>query len=270
MTGALQIAVAGAAGRVGRALITACTQADDVRLAAAIGSPDSDVLGADAGELAGIGSCGITVTGSLAEHLDDFDILIDFTRPEVSLAHLSRCAERGKRVVIGTTGFAESQRTEIAALARRVAVVMAPNMSVGVNLCFRLVETAARVLGEDVDIEIIEAHHRNKVDAPSGTAVHMGELIAAALGRDLKACAVYGREGHTGVRERGIIGFETVRAGDIVGEHTVLFAGSGERLEITHRSSSRMNFALGATRAARWVAQKDPGLYDMQDVLGLS
>ncbi|MGD2056206.1 MAG: 4-hydroxy-tetrahydrodipicolinate reductase, partial [Gammaproteobacteria bacterium] len=199
----------------------------------------------------------------------DFDVLIDFTRPEVTLANLEVCHAAGRRMVIGTTGFSEPQRAQLAGAAGDMAMVLAPNMSVGVNLCLKLLDMAARVLGDSVDIEVIEAHHRHKVDAPSGTALRMGEVIAAALGRDLKTCAVYGREGHTGERDRKTIGFETIRAGDIIGDHTVLFAGSGERVEITHKASSRMTFANGAVRAAAWLMAQEPGLYDMQDVLGL-
>jgi 4-hydroxy-tetrahydrodipicolinate reductase len=200
---------------------------------------------------------------------DEFDVLIDFTRPESTLLNLDACRKTGRRMVIGTTGFDDGQKTKIAEAAKDIAIVFAPNMSVGVNLCLKLLDTAARVLGNEVDIEVIEAHHRHKVDAPSGTALRMGEVVAGALGRDLKDCAVYGREGHTGERGRNTIGFETIRAGDIVGDHTVLFAGSGERVEITHKASSRMTFANGAARAAGWLMNQDTGLFDMQDVLGL-
>jgi 4-hydroxy-tetrahydrodipicolinate reductase len=209
------------------------------------------------------------VTSPVSAVTDDFDVLIDFTRPEPTLAHLEICRQAGRRMVIGTTGFSDEQKERIATAAQDIAIVFAPNMSVGVNLCLKLLDMAARVLGEDVDVEIIEAHHRYKVDAPSGTALRMGEVVAAALGRDLKSCAVYGRQGHTGERDRKTIGFETIRAGDIVGDHTVLFAGSGERVEITHKASSRMTFANGALRAAAWLTQQDAGLFDMQDVLGL-
>jgi 4-hydroxy-tetrahydrodipicolinate reductase len=232
-------------------------------------APHSSVIGADAGEVAGIGRIGIPIFGDLQALAGEFDVLIDFTRPAVTLAHLDTCRRLGRRLVIGTTGFDGDGRDAIRAAASDCPVVFAPNMSVGVNLCFRLLETAARVLGEEVDIEIIEAHHRHKVDAPSGTALRMGEVVAQALGRDLSRCAVYGRHGQTGERDRQTIGFETIRAGDIVGEHTVLFAGPGERVEITHRASSRMTFARGAMRAAHWAMTRPPGLYDMQDVLGL-
>jgi 4-hydroxy-tetrahydrodipicolinate reductase len=201
--------------------------------------------------------------------VDDFDVLIDFTRPEPTLANLEICRQAGRRAVIGTTGFSEQEKAQIKAAAQDIGVVFAPNMSVGVNLCLKLLDVAARVLGDEVDIEVIEAHHRHKVDAPSGTALRMGEVVAEALGRDLKDCAVYGREGHTGERDRKTIGFETIRAGDIVGDHTVLFAGTGERIEITHKASSRMTFANGAVRAASWLTGQKTGLYDMRDVLGL-
>jgi len=196
-------------------------------------------------------------------------VLIDFTRPGPTLANLEICRSAGRRMVIGTTGFSEAQKAKIAAAANDIGVVFAPNMSVGVNLCLKLLDMAARVLGDEVDVEVIEAHHRHKVDAPSGTALRMGEVVAAALGRDLGSCAVYGREGHTGERDRRTIGFETIRAGDIVGDHTVLFAGTGERVEITHKASSRMTFANGAVRAAGWLMAQPAGLFDMQDVLGL-
>ena len=209
------------------------------------------------------------IEGSLDRALAAAEVCIDFTLPESTVEHAGACRSRGCPMVIGTTGLSAGQLAALADAARDVAVVHAPNMSVGVNLCFKLLGIAARALGDGVDVEIIEAHHRHKVDAPSGTAVRMGEIIAAELGRDLAECAVYGREGHTGARDRRTIGFETIRAGDIVGEHTVMFGGDGERIELTHRSSSRANYAAGAVRAARWVVSRPPGLYDMQDVLGL-
>jgi len=264
-----RIAITGAAGRMGRCLIEACQQADGLDVSAALEHPGSSLLGSDAGELAGIGKLDVTVGTELTAVTADFDVLIDFTRPEPTLANLEICRQAGRRMVIGTTGFNDEQKARISAAARDIAIVFAPNMSVGVNLCLKLLDMAARVLGDDVDVEIIEAHHRHKVDAPSGTALRMGEVVAAALGRDLKSCAVYGREGHTGERDSQTIGFETIRAGDIVGDHTVMFAGSGERVEITHKASSRMTFANGALRAAAWLVQQDAGLYDMQDVLGL-
>ena len=264
-----RIAITGAAGRMGRSLIEACQQTDGMEVSVALEHPESSLLGSDAGDLAGIGKLGVTVGSDLAAVTADFDVLIDFTRPEATLANLEICRKAGRRMVIGTTGFTDEQCQQIAKAANNIAVVFAPNMSVGVNLCFKLLDVAARVLGDDVDIEIIEAHHRHKVDAPSGTALRMGEVVADALGRDLKACAVYGREGHTGERDAKTIGFETIRAGDIVGDHTVLFAGNGERVEITHKASSRMTFANGAIRASSWLMSHDSGLFDMQDVLGL-
>ena len=254
---------------MGRNLIEACHQTDGLEVTAALEHPESSLLGSDAGELAGVGRLGVTLGADLAAVADAFDVLIDFTRPEATLANLAVCRASGRRMVIGTTGFNAAQKEQIAAAAKESAIVFAPNMSVGVNLCLKLLDLTARVLGDEVDIEVIEAHHRNKVDAPSGTALRMGEVVAAALGRDLKDCAVYGREGHTGERDRRTIGFETIRAGDIVGDHTVLFAGTGERVEITHKASSRMTFANGAARAAGWLMNQDKGLFDMQDVLGL-
>jgi 4-hydroxy-tetrahydrodipicolinate reductase len=264
-----RIAITGAAGRMGRTLIEACSQTEGLLFNVALERPDSSLIGADAGDLAGIGRNGVRVGADLAAAVPDFDVLIDFTRPEATLANLDVCRENGRRMVIGTTGFSEAQRARIADAAHDIAIVFAPNMSVGVNLCLKLLDLAARVLGDEVDVEVIEAHHRHKVDAPSGTALRMGEVVAAALGRDLRSCAVYGREGHTGERVPGTIGFETIRAGDIVGEHTVLFAGVGERVEITHKASSRMTFARGAARAAGWLMAHERGLFDMQDVLGL-
>jgi 4-hydroxy-tetrahydrodipicolinate reductase len=254
---------------MGRSLIEACLQTDGLEITAALEHPESSLLGSDAGDLAGVGRLGVRVQSDLSAVVDDFDVLIDFTRPEATLANLAVCRASGRRMVIGTTGFSAAQKEQIAAAAGKTAIVFAPNMSVGVNLCLKLLDLAARVLGDEVDIEIIEAHHRHKVDAPSGTALRMGEVVAEALGRDLKECAVYGREGQTGEREPKTIGFETIRAGDIVGDHTVLFAGTGERVEITHKASSRMTFANGAVRAAAWLMDHPTGLYDMQDVLGL-
>ena len=264
-----QIAVTGAAGRMGRCLIEACQQTPDLALSAALDRPGSAMIGIDAGEMAGLGTLGVRIGGDLSAVTQMFDVLIDFTRPEVTLKNIEICRAARRRIVIGTTGFTPAQSQQVANAAKDIAIVMAPNMSVGVNLCFKLLETAARILGDEVDIEITEAHHRHKIDAPSGTALRMGEVIAHALGRDLKQCAVYGREGVTGERDRNTIGFATVRAGDIVGDHTVLFAGLGERVEITHKASSRMTFAKGAVRAATWLAQRERGLFDMQDVLGL-
>lgn len=265
----IRIAIAGVAGRMGRQLVEACAQAADVTLAVAVERPGSSMIGCDAGELAGIGRNGVVVGDDLAARLDDFDVLIDFTRPEPTLAHLALCRAAGRCAVIGTTGFTAAQKAEIQAAAADAGIVFAPNFSVGVNLCFRLLDLAARVLGDEVDIEVLEAHHRHKVDAPSGTALRMGEVVASALGRELAECAVYGREGHTGERPAAQIGFATIRGGDIVGDHTVLFAGAGERIEITHKSASRMPYALGALRAGRFLRGRASGLFDMQDVLGL-
>ena len=265
----IRVGVAGAAGRMGRQLLDACSRVESIRCSVASEHPDSPFIGADAGEIAGIGRLGIPITADLAPLVDRFDLLIDFTKPAVTIAHLALCRSAGKAMVIGTTGLSTEQKAEIAAGAARIPIVFAPNMSVGVNLCLKLLELAARTLGDSVDIEILEAHHRHKVDAPSGTALAMGQTIAGALGRDLAQCAVYGREGVTGERDRNTIGFATIRAGDIVGDHTVLFADDGERIEITHRASSRMTFAKGAARAAAWLANRPPGLYDMRDVLDL-
>lgn len=264
-----RIAVTGAAGRMGKALIEAVTISPETTLAAAIERPESTLIGVDAGELAGIGHLGVKVAGDLADVVDDFDVLIDFTAPVATLANAGVCAAHGKKMVIGTTGFTDEQKAQLLAVENDTALCMASNFSTGVNLCFKLLDVAAKVLGDDVDIEVYEAHHRHKVDAPSGTALSMGEVVANALDRDLKEVAVYGREGQTGARDRKTIGFATVRAGDIVGDHTVTFAAEGERVEITHKASSRMSFARGAVRAAGWIATKDSGLFDMQDVLGL-
>lgn len=265
----IRVAITGAAGRMGRHLLDACNQSDQVRCTVAAEAKDSPFIGADAGELASIGRSNVPLSTDLSALTGQFDVLIDFTRPAATLAYLDLCQAAGKAMVIGTTGFSADQKTEIARAAERIPIVFAPNMSIGVNLCFKLLELTARVLGDSADVEIIEAHHRHKVDAPSGTALAMGQVIAKALGRDLQECAVYGREGTTGERERSTIGFATVRAGDIVGEHTALFADVGERIEITHRAASRMTFAKGAVRAATWLAKRPVGLFDMQDVLGL-
>jgi 4-hydroxy-tetrahydrodipicolinate reductase len=251
---------------MGRALIEAVLGAPDLKLAAALEQSGNAYLGKDAGELAG-SSCGVKVTDDLAA-VRGCDVLIDFTRPEGTLAHVAACGRQGVRMVIGTTGFNEQQRALIADAARGVAIAMAPNFSVGVNVMFRLLDAAARSLGKGYDVEILEAHHRHKVDAPSGTALRMGEVVAQALGRDLKQSAIYGREGVTGERKDETIGFATVRGGDLVGDHSVLFIGAGERLELTHRASSRANYAVGALRAARFVMARPSGLYDMADVLG--
>lgn len=254
---------------MGRNIIAACTEVNDVVLGAATEHPDSSMVGSDAGELAGIGKNGVQVVADLAAAVNDFDVVIDFSQPAVTLTNVEIARQAGKRIVIGTTGFDDQQLKIIHQAATEIPIVLAPNMSVGVNICLKLLDMAARVLGDQVDIEVVEAHHRNKVDAPSGTALRMGEVVANALGRDLKECAVYGRQGITGKRDRKTIGFETIRAGDIVGDHTVMFVGEGERIEITHKASSRMAFAPGAVRAAQWLLAREAGLYDMQDVLGL-
>ena len=264
-----RIAVTGVAGRMGKTLVEACNLAENAELTSAIERPGSSVIGADAGEIAGLGKNNVAIVDDLEKIVDSFDVLIDFTTPESTLKNLAVCRMAGKRLVIGTTGLSDTDKQQIQDAAKDIAIVFAPNMSVGVNLCLKLLDIAARVMNEDIDIEIIEAHHRHKVDAPSGTAIAMGEVVARALGRDLKDCAVYGREGRTGERDRTTIGFETIRAGDIVGEHTVMFAGIGERVEITHKASSRMTFAKGAVFAAKWLMNNEKGLFDMQDVLGL-
>lgn len=266
----IKVAVTGAAGRMGKANIEAIQMAEGIELGAAIVEPGSTLLGADAGEVAGVGKLGVAIVGSLADAVADFDVLIDFTAPEVTLKNVEFCAANGKQVVIGTTGLTDEQKAVLQEQSAKTAIVFAPNMSVGVNLCFKLLEVAAKALGnDDYDIEVIEAHHRHKVDSPSGTALRMGEVVADALGRDLNECAVYGREGQTGARPRGEIGFETIRAGDVVGDHTVLFGTEGERIEITHKASNRLTFAKGAVRACKWLEGKSTGLFDMQDVLEL-
>ncbi|WP_446808157.1 4-hydroxy-tetrahydrodipicolinate reductase [Methylomonas sp. 2BW1-5-20] len=265
----VRIAVVGASGRMGLCLLKAALAAENAELTVAVSRPDSLAIGKDAGELAGVAAAGIKVGDDLAVLTDRFDVLIDFTRPDASMSYIEICRQAGKQVVIGTTGYSDAQKAAIAEAAKDVAIVIAPNFSVGVNLSLKLLEMTAKVMGDYTDIEVIEAHHRHKVDAPSGTALRMGEVVAAALGRDLKDCAIYGREGDTGARDRKTIGFSTIRAGDIVGEHTVMFADEGERVEITHKATSRMTFANGAVRAAAWLADKQRGLFDMQDVLGL-
>ena len=264
----VRIAIAGSSGRMGRALIEAVLGSADCKLGAALEVAGNASVGKDAGEFAGA-ACGIAISADIEKSLAGCGVLIDFTRPEGTLAHLAACRKLGVSLVIGTTGFSDAQKKSIADAAREIAIVMAPNMSIGTNLVFKLSDIAARVLNEGYDVEIIEAHHRHKVDAPSGTALHIGGIIAQALGRNLDECAVYGREGVTGERKAATIGFATVRGGDIVGEHTVMFAGPGERVEIIVRSASRSTYAQGALRAARFLATKKHGLFDMQDVLGL-
>ena len=263
-----RIAIAGASGRMGQMLIEAVRTSDDWVLTGALDAPSSPALGADAAAFLGPQS-GVAITADLAVGLANANVLIDFTRPEGTLAHLRVCRALGVNVVIGTTGFTDLQKVEIAAAAKDIAIVMAPNMSVGVNVTLKLLEMAAKALPTGYDIEIIEAHHRHKVDAPSGTALKMGEVIADALGRNLKDCAVYAREGVTGERDPSSIGFATIRGGDIVGDHTVLFAGTGERIEISHKSSSRVTYAQGSLRAARFLRGQKTGLFDMFDVLNL-
>jgi 4-hydroxy-tetrahydrodipicolinate reductase len=263
-----RICVAGASGRMGQMLVQAVRDSGDCVLSGALDIAASPAIGQDAEAFAGR-VAGVRITADLATGLSGSHCLIDFTRPEGTLAHLQVCVQQGVSAVIGTTGFTDAQKAEIAQAAQSIAIVMAPNMSVGVNVTLKLLEMAARALSTGYDIEIIEAHHRHKVDAPSGTALKMGEVIAQALGRELKDCAVYAREGVTGERDPSSIGFATIRGGDIVGDHTVLFAGTGERIEITHKSSSRATYAQGSLRAARFLAGRPPGLYDMFDVLGL-
>lgn len=264
----LNIAIAGSAGRMGRILLETVGQAPDMRLSAALERSGSPYLGKDAGELIGA-PCRINVTDDFTTALAGSHVLIDFTRPEGTLAHLAVCRAKGVKMVIGTTGFSEAQKAQLKAAAKDIAIVFAPNMSVGVNVTFKLLEMAAKALNEGYDIEILEAHHRHKVDAPSGTALGMGEVIAQVLGKNLAEIAVYDRKGVTGERLPATIGFTSARGGDIVGDHTVMFAGTGERIEITHKASSRATFAVGALRAARFLAGKQSGLFDMQDVLGL-
>ena len=264
----LRIAVAGAGGRMGRTLLEATLRDGAASLVAALDHPDASVQGKDAGELIGM-PCGVAVSSDHEAGIARASCLIDFTRPEASLGHLEICRRHGVAMVIGTTGFDAAGKGAIRAAAEEIPIVLAPNMSVGVNLVFRLLDVAARILADGYDVEIVEAHHRHKVDAPSGTALRMGEVVAAALGRDLAACAVYDRQGVTGERAAKSIGFATVRGGDIVGDHQVMFCGVGERVEVGHKASSRMPYALGSLRAARFLAQRKNGLFDMQDVLGL-
>jgi len=266
---AIKIGVCGAAGRMGKTILEVCHEIDNVKAAVAIEYSGSSMIGIDAGEQAGIGKIGVTITDDIAKVADQFDVLIDFTIASSLTENIEKCHAAGKRMVIGTTGLDDEQKELINKVAEDIAIVFAPNMSIGVNLCLKLLEMAAQVIGEESDIEIIEAHHKHKKDAPSGTALRMGEVIADTLGRNLKECAVYGREGITGERDKNTIGFVSIRAGDIVGEHTVMFASAGERVEITHKATSRKTFASGAVRAAQWLSDKDKGLFDMQDVLGI-
>lgn len=263
-----KIAVAGCTGRMGRTLLEAIANAPDLQLAVALERAENNYLNKDAGELIGA-QCGVPIVSDFSNALGNCQYLIDFTRPEGTLKHLDACRQHGVKMVIGTTGFTADEKAQLKAASQNIAIVFAPNMSVGVNVTFKLLEIAAKVLHEGYDIEIVEAHHRHKVDAPSGTALRMGEVIADTLHRDLSKVAVYGREGVTGERKPDTIGFATIRGGDIVGDHTAMFAGIGERIEISHKASSRMTFAMGALRAVRFLADKPNGLFDMQDVLGL-
>ena len=265
----IRVGITGAGGRMGRTLVEAiAVSSSELQLTAALERAQSSLIGADAGEVAGQGSNGIAIGSNLASALSDVDILIDFSVPDATITNLTACVEKGVGMVIGTTGFTDEQQALIDAAAHKIAICKASNFSTGVNLCFELLEMAARVMGEESDIEIVEAHHRHKIDAPSGTALSMGQVVAGALGRDLDDVAVYGRQGQTGARDKNTIGFATVRAGDIVGDHTVMFAAEGERVEITHKASSRLSFARGAVRAANWLCAQPAGLYDMRDVLG--
>ena len=264
----IKIAIVGASGRMGRMLIEATLKDGYARLVSAMDLPGTPAIGKDAGELVGM-PCGVPVTSDTEAGIAQADCLIDFSRPEGTLEHLAICRRYKVGIVIGTTGFSDAGKQAIAEAAKEIPVVFAPNMSVGVNVVFKLLDTASRILAEGYDIEIVEAHHKHKIDAPSGTALRMGEVVAQALGRDLKSCAVYGREGVTGERDPSTIGFATVRGGDIVGDHTVMYCGTGERVEISHKAGSRMPYALGSLRAARFLAGKGCGLFDMQDVLGL-
>jgi len=265
----VRVAVTGAIGRMGKMLIEALHQSNEAQLSAAIVLPDSSVIGADAGELSGVGKNGVAVVGQLKEVIDDFDVLIDFTAPQATLENAALCAEYGKGIVIGTTGFTPEEEQQLISYQAGSAMCKAANFSTGVNVCLNLLKKAAEILGDEYDVEVYEAHHKHKVDAPSGTALAMGESVAEGLGRNLREVAVYGREGQTGARDKQTIGFATVRGGDVVGDHTVMFLGDGERVEITHKASSRMAFANGAVRAAAWLAGESPGLYEMRDVLNL-
>ena len=264
-----RIAILGATGRMGRAIIQVATLNPQIKLTAALDRSGNPLLGQDAAAQAGLPPCGVMIGDSLEAVAAQFDVLIDFSRPEATLSALPLCLKHGKGMVIGTTGFTAEQKAEIAIAAKKIPICMSANFSIGVNVTLRLLELAAKTLGDDYDVEIVEAHHRHKVDAPSGTALRMGEAVAAGLGRDLKDCAVYERYGNTGARDSKTIGFATVRGGDVVGDHSVLFLGEGERVEISHKATSRMNFSGGAVKAAAWLQGKPAGLYEMRDVLGL-
>ncbi len=264
-----RIAIAGAAGRMGKALIDATTRNTETNLTGAIVRSTSTLVGVDAGEFGGVGKLDVKIVGDIAQAIDHFDVLIDFSSPSATLENVKICAAHNKPIVIGTTGFSDAEKVELLSYQSQIPLLLSANFSTGVNLCFKLLDIAARVLGDEYDVEVYEAHHRHKVDSPSGTAVRMGEVLASALDRDLKQVAVYGREGQIGARPRETIGFATVRGGDVVGDHTVMFMADGERVEITHKASSRLAFANGAVRAAVWLQQQKTGLFDMQDVLGL-
>ena len=263
-----RIAVTGAAGRMGKTLIEAVALNPETTLTVAIERPDSSLVGVDCGELAGLGKNGVAIVGDLGDVINDFDVLIDFTAPAATVTNAKTCSVAGRNMIIGTTGCTDEDKSQIAKAAAQSAMCMATNFSTGVNLCFKLANEAAKILGDDYDVEILEAHHRHKVDSPSGTALSLGEAVADGLGRDLKEVAVYAREGQVGARSQQEIGFATIRGGDVVGDHTAMFMIDGERVEITHKASSRMSFARGAVRAAVWIAQQKTGLFDMQDVLG--
>ena len=268
-TSVTKIGICGAAGRMGRALIHAVVAREDVKLAAAIEHVGNTLIGADAGEMAALEHMDISINSSLASQIDLVNVVIDFTTPTATMANIALCRQEGKGIVIGTTGLSEEQKQILIEASHDIPIVYSGNYSVGVNVTLKLLELAAKAFGDTVDVDILEAHHRYKVDAPSGTALMMGEAVASALGRDLKHVACFARSGHTGVRDRETIGFQTIRGGDIVGDHTVYFMGEGERVEIRHIATSRMNFANGAVRAAAWIGTKSAGLYDMRDVLGL-
>lgn len=264
----MKVVIAGAGGRMGRTLIEGVLKDKSLSLASAFDVAASGLIGKDAGELAGA-ACGVKIGSDAKAAIAAGDVIIDFTRPEATMAHLNLCVASGVKMVIGTTGFSDAQKQQIADASKKIGIVMAPNFAIGVNVTFKLAEVAAKSLGDAFDVEIIEAHHRHKVDAPSGTALRLGEVVAGALGRKLPEVAVHGREGITGERDRQSIAFHAIRGGDIVGEHTVIFAGEGERVEVTVRSQSRMTYALGALRSCQYLAGRANGLYDMQDVLGL-
>ena len=263
----VRIGISGAAGRMGRTLIQSVQTDSGVQLTFALEQNGNETIGQDAGVVAGLGELGLKISDKLSTNA--VDVLIEFTSPMATKVHVLECCNAGKAIVIGTTGLTDEDRSDLMSASQLIPIVFAPNMSVGVNLCFKLLEMAAKALGDSVDIEIVEAHHRSKVDAPSGTALKMGEVVAKTLGRTLEKDGIFARHGFTGPRDRSTIGFSTIRAGDIVGDHTVMFAGEGERIEITHRSNSRMTYAVGALRAAKWLVNKPPGLYEMADVLGL-